>query len=407
MMPDKGIASLCAKDLIDRSGKVLSHTAPIYSTSTFVYESPEKIMKVFEGREEAFVYSRWSHPNAELVEEKIAALECWGLKDQAGQPMKAKALLFASGMSAISALFLSNLRQGDAVITHANIYGTSTELLAEICSGLGIKSIFTDFSDIENVDAAIKANPSAKMIYIETPNNPTLSCYDLKALSHLAKKQGLMTAVDNTFASPYFQQPFAFGIDFIVHSTTKYLNGHGTALGGMLISGDIAFMKKQAWQIRKTIGASCSPFDAWLLNNGIKTLPLRMEKHAENAMKIAVWLEQHPAVDRVNYPGLSSHPDYPIAKKQMTGFSGMLSFELKKGLDAGISMMNKIKFCTLTATLGTADTLIEHPASMTHAIVPKAQRLAGGISDGLIRLSVGLENVEDIIEDLDQALAFH
>ncbi len=403
-MIQKGMASLCAKDSIDRSGKVLSHTPPIYASSTFVYESPEKIIKVFEGKEEAYVYSRWSNPNIELVEEKIATLECLGLKDTNGNTLKAKSLLFASGMGAISALFLANLKQGDTIITHNNIYGTSTELLKDVCDGLGIKTVFTDFSKIENIEKQIKEHPSIRMMYIETPNNPTLSCYDLEALSDLAKKYGLVTAVDNTFASPCFQQPFAFDIDFIVHSTTKYLNGHGTALGGILISKDIEFMKKKAWKVRKTIGACCSPFDAWLLNNGIKTLPLRMEKHAANALQIAEFLENHPAVTKVNYPGLPSHPNYRIATKQMSGFSGMLSFELQGGLKIGIRMMNKIKFCTLTATLGTADTLIQHPASMTHATVPQQQRLAGGISNGLIRMSVGLEDAEDIMEDLKQAM---
>ncbi|CAN5380651.1 hypothetical protein BH09BAC1_BH09BAC1_21520 [soil metagenome] len=226
----------------------------------------------------------------------------------------------------------------------------------------------------------------------------------LKALAALAKQYGKLTAADNTFATPYLQQPLSHGIDFVMHSTTKYLNGHGNAIGGIVIGRDSERMK-QVWRMRKLLGGTPSPFDAFLLNNGIKTLVLRMEKHCDNAEKVAEWLHEHPAVEGVNYTGLPSHPDHELAISQMRRFGGILSFELKGGVEAGIKLMNGVQHCVLTASLGTADTLIQHPASMTHVQVDKAQRLQFGITDGLVRLSVGIEDVDDIIADLEQALA--
>ena len=232
-----------------------------------------------------------------------------------------------------------------------------------------------------------------------------MDCYDIEALNSLAKKYQCICAVDNTFATPYLQQPFQYDVDFVLHSTTKYLNGHGTAIGGVLLGKDISFFNKRIIPVLKLIGANGNPFDAWTLIQGMKTLELRMERHCLNTMKVAEYLQGHSEIAHVNYCGFKSHPDFALIKKQMKNYTGMLSFELKGGLNAGIEMMNNISFCTLAVSLGTADTIIQHPASMSHLPVPKEERLKFGITDGLIRLSVGIENADDIIADLEQALA--
>lgn len=399
-----GFESICIKDNFDLSKNSFSHTPPIYASSTFVYESPEKTIRVFQGKEKAFIYNRWGTPNTELVEEKIASLESFGIHKN-GNPLKLHAVIFSSGMAAISSIFMSlGLKSGDCVITQGNLYGSTTEFLDSILSRLGVKIIFTDLKNLALTEKLIQANPYTRILYMETPSNPTIDCYDLESLTKLAKKYKIKSAIDNTFATPYLQQPFKYDIDFVAHSTTKYLNGHSNALGGIVIGKDIDFMQKEVWKMRKLFGGSISSFDAWLLNNGIKTLPIRMEKHCTNAMAIAQMLEKHSGINKVNYLGLKTHPDHLLAKKQMKNFGGMMSFELKGGIKAGIRFMKKIRFCTLTATLGTPDTLIQHPASMTHVQVPKKQREQYGISDGLIRLSVGIENVQDIITDLKQAI---
>ena len=401
---DQGFASICAKDPVPEHS-IPAHVLPVYATSTFVYESPQKAMKIFRGEEEGYIYSRWRNPTVEAVERKLAALETYGLSNGKGEPLQAAALLFGSGMAAIHAVMSAILRQGDRILTHPNIYGTSTELFAGVFMEMGVDTVFMDLHDTVKVGAVLKSDKPIRVIFIESPNNPTISSYDLTALAGLAAEHGAITVVDGTFASPYLQQPLGFGIDFVVHSTTKYLNGHGTALGGAVVGTDLSFMNKEVWTRRKVLGGNSNPFDAWLLNNGIKTLPLRMERHSSNALEVARFLQKHPAVAGVNYPGLTDHPDHALAGRQMRHFGGILSFELKGGLEAGIRLMERVRFCVLTATVGTVDTLIQHPASMTHVQVPKEQQLAGGITEGLIRLSVGIEDVRDIINDLDQALA--
>jgi methionine-gamma-lyase len=398
--------SICARDLHIEKDKlnIPSHTLPIYQSSTFVYESAAKAMDVFQGKEPAYIYSRWANPTVEAVEEKIGMLEAFGLKQKNGNPLPVKALMFSSGMAAISALFCSLLKPGMKILTTGNIYGTTIELMNDRIREWGIETVFADLKNLEETGQILENDPAIQLIYIESPTNPTLDCYDIQALSNLAKEYGCKVAVDNTFATPYLQQPFSLGADFVVHSTTKYLNGHGNALGGIFIGKDIQFMETQGWKMRKLFGGNSNALEAWLLNNGIKTLVLRMQKHCANAMEIATWLENHPKVEKVNYCGLKSHPDYILAKSQMRLPGGMISFEVKGGLQAGINLMNNIQFCTLTSTLGTPDTLITHPASMTHVSVSKAQREVVGISDGLIRLAVGIESAEDIISDLQQAL---
>jgi methionine-gamma-lyase len=393
-----GIASVTAHDILPENRTIIPHNVPIYTTSTYVYESAEKAQRVFKGNEEAFIYSRWSHPNATLVEQKLELLETFGLN------IKAKALIFSSGMSAIGTLFQSVLKPGDALLAQGNIYGTSVDYFNHYSAAYKIEVIYADFANLNQLETILKQKKKIKLLYAETPSNPTLNCYDLKALSGLAHHYKVKLAVDNTFASPYLQQPLKFGVDFVVHSATKYLNGHGNGLSGFLVGRNVEFMEKEIWKIRKLNGTICSPFDAWLLNLGIKTLSLRMDKHCANAMFVAKFLEQHPAVATVNYLGLKNHPDHALAKKQMKNFGGVLSFELKGGYSACLKFLKKINFCQLTASLGTIDTLVQHPASMSHYFVPKPQRKAFGITDGLIRLSVGIEDVQDVIADFEQAL---
>lgn len=392
-----GFASITSQDNFGKT-IITPHASPIFTSSTYVYESAEKAQQVFRGEAEAFIYSRWSHPNAELVENKLEQLETFGLN------IKAKALVFSSGMSALSALYQSVLKPGDKVLAQGNIYGTAVDYFNQYQDTFNIDVIYADFKNLKELESILKAEKKIKLIYTETPSNPTLNCYDLKALSALGKKYNAKVAVDNTFASPYLQQPLKFGIDFIIHSSTKYLNGHGTGLSGFLVGRNVELMKKQVWKIRKLNGTICAPFDAWLLNIGMKTLSLRMEQHCANALAVAKFLQGHPEVSKVNYLGLKEHADHTLAKKQMKNFAGVLSFELKNGYKAGEKLMKKIKLCKLTASLGTIDTLIQHPASMSHSFVPKEQREAYGITDGLVRLSVGIEDVKDVIADLAQAL---
>jgi methionine-gamma-lyase len=380
-----------------------AHLVPIYASSTFVFDEAEQGMRRFSGKEEGYIYSRWGNPTFTEAENKIAALESFGIEKN-GSPLEVKGILHASGMAAITTLLLSNLKSGDKILTHYSLYGGTEEIVTKVLPALGITAIIADLRDLNKAEAAIKKDPAIKMLYIETPANPTIQCVDIEALSGLAKQYNLITACDNTFATPYLQQPFRFGIDFIVHSTTKFLNGHGTAIGGILLGSDIEFMKTKVYTMAKTLGGNANPFDAFLLINGMKTLELRMERHCNNAMEVANYLLSHTAVAKVNYTGLPDHPDHNTAKKQMRHPGAMLSFELKKGLQGGIDFMNKLKMCVRTVSLGTCDTLLSHPASMTHYSVPKEEKEKYGITGGLIRMNVGIENVQDIIADLNQAL---
>jgi len=375
-----------------------AHQVPIYASSTYVYDTAEQGMRRFSGKEEGFIYSRWGNPTIAEAEKKITALETFGLD------VEAKGILHASGMAAISTLFLANLKAGDKVLSHYSLYGGSDEILQKVLPDFGVTAVIADLRKIETVEDFIKKDKSIKMLYIETPANPTIQCVDIEALTAIAKKHGLIVACDNTFATPYLQQPFQYGVDFIVHSTTKFLNGHGTAIGGILIGRDVEFMNTRATKVHRLLGGNSNAFDAFLLITGIKTLEVRMERHCHNAMEVAHYLERNDAVAKVNYSGLGSHPDHALAMKQMKHPGAMLSFELKGGLQAGIDFMNRLKMCVRTVSLGTVDTLLSHPASMTHYSVAKEDREKYGITDGLIRMNVGIENVQDIIADLDQAL---
>ena len=375
-----------------------AHQVPIYASSTYVFDTAEQGMRRFSGEESGYIYSRWGNPTVTEAEQKIAALETFGLD------LEVKGLLHASGMAAISTLFLSNLKSGDKVLSHFSLYGGTDEILSKILPDLGITPVITDLRDLDKAETMIKNDPAIRMMYLETPANPTVQCVDLEELSRLAKKYQLVVACDNTFATPYLQQPFRYNIDFVIHSTTKFLNGHGTAIGGILLGRDKDFMKTRASKLHHLLGGNANPFDSYLLIQGIKTLELRMDRHCANAMEVARFLEQHKAVDSVNYTGLPSHPDHAVAMKQMNQAGGMLSFSLKGGMQAGIDFMNRLRMCIRTVSLGTVDTLLCHPASMTHHSVPKEQREKYGITDGLIRMNVGIENIGDILADLDQSL---
>lgn len=375
-----------------------SHQTPIYASSTYVYDTAEQGMRRFSGQEEGFIYSRWGNPTIREAEEKITALETFGLD------VEAKGILHASGMAAISTLLLTTLKSGDKIITHYSLYGGTDDIMRTLLPGFGISAVVVDLRETEKVEAILKADPSIKLMYLETPANPTIQIVDIEVLTKIAKQYNLLVACDNTFATPYLQQPFKYGVDFIVHSTTKFLNGHGTAIGGILIGSDVEWMSTKITKAHRALGGNANPFDAFLLTQGIKTLELRMDRHCSNAAQVAKFLEGHHAIAKVNYEGLPSHASYAVAQKQMRKPGGMLSFELKTGLEGGKKFLDALQMCTRTVSLGTVDTLLSHPASMTHYSVPKEQREKYGITDGLIRMNVGIETVEDIMADLEQAL---
>ena len=391
------IDSFCVKEPHDPR-TTAPHILPIYATSSFSFENIEQGIEIFSNIESGHTYSRYSNPTVDAVAQKIADLETHGLG------FEAAAVMTSSGMSAISTLLLGLLKAGDRVLTQGNLYGGTTQLLTATFAQFGVETVLTDLRDLNRVEQALQQH-NIRVLYCETPANPTLACVDIRALSDLAHQHGAWVAIDNTFPTPLLQQPFAHGVDFIIHSTTKYLNGHGNSIAGVVVGRDKELLRKQVWNAMKLVGTNCSPFEAWLTHNGMKTLALRMERHSRNALTLATFLEKHPAIARVNYPGLASHPDHALALRQMRGgFGGMLSFELKGGFDAGIQCVNRLQLVSLAPTLGDVDTLVLHPASSSHLHVPKAVREQNGITDGLIRVSVGIENEGDLRADFEQAL---
>ncbi|HEY5406278.1 MAG TPA: PLP-dependent aspartate aminotransferase family protein [Ginsengibacter sp.] len=381
-----------------------AHLTPIYASSTYVFDSAEQGMRRFNGEEKGYIYSRWGNPTMAEAEKKIAALESFGIRDENGNPFQLKTLLHASGMAALATLLLGNLKAGDKILSHFSLYGGTQELMEKVLPGLGIEAIIVDLRNLNAAEDAIKNDRGIKMLYLETPANPTIQCVDIEELTKLGKRNNLIVAVDNTFATPYLQKPFKYGVDYVFHSTTKFLNGHGTAIGGALVGKDIEYMETRMTKVHRLLGGCSNSFDAFLLTQGMKTLEVRMQRHCDNAMQVAKFLQQNESVSKVNYLGLTSHPDYSTANKQMKHPGAMLSFELKDGLAAGKKFIDKLQMCVRAVSLGTCDTLLSHPASMTHFGVPKEKREKYGITDGLIRMSVGIENIEDILNDLDQAL---
>jgi methionine-gamma-lyase len=321
--------------------------------------------------------------------------------------IRVSTLAFSSGMAAISSTILSLCSSGDKIILGDVVYGATEHLLEAVLSRFNVDFVEVDTSDLNRVENVVKANPEAKALFFETPTNPMLAITDIPALVKIVKgvNPDMKVVVDNTFATPYLQRPLELGVDVVIHSTTKYLCGHGTVVGGVMttVCDDV---KDRAYTIIKDIGGNPGPFDAWLVNLGIKTLPIRMERHCDNAMAIARYLEKRPKVERVYYPGLESNPHHELAQKQMSGkFGGMVSFDIAGGLEPGRKLMNEIRVFTLAVSLGCVDSLIQHPASMTHACVPREKREKGGVTDGLIRISVGIEDADDLLQALDDGLA--
>jgi len=382
-----------------------SHTTPIYATSTFTFESAEEGMDRFQGKDKTRLYTRWGNPTFTAAEETIAAIEAHGLTNEDGSPLELKALLHASGQAAMSTLFLSNLSAGDTLISHLSLYGGTQELMQKLLTEAGIKTILIDINDIGILEKTLQENPNTKLIHLETPANPTLQCVDIKAITTIAHQYKVKVSIDNTVATPYLQQPFALGVDFVFHSATKFLNGHGSALNGVLLGRDLELMRTKVWKWHVLLGGNSNAFDAYLLIQGMKTLEIRMDRHCSNAMKVAQFLEKHPAIEKVNFTGLASHPQHAIACKQMKQHAPLMSFEIKGGIDACKKFINALEVCTRAVSLGTVDTLVSHPASMTHMGIPREERIKYGITDGLIRMSVGIENYEDLELDLANALA--
>ena len=354
---------------------------PIYQTATYVL--PEV------GRDLGFDYTRSSNPTRQVLEENLAALESGKY-----------GVCYASGMSAVDAV-MKLLQAGDHVVCSDDVYGGVSRHFNQVLTTYGLNFTYVDSTDPQNVANAIR--PETKLIWLETPSNPLIKITDLTAVSKIGKDAGIPVGVDSTFATPIFLRPLELGCDIAMHSTTKYISGHNQLIGGAVVVNNKAIYERMKF-IQKTIGAVNSPFDAWLTLIGIKTLHLRMARHNETGLRIARFLEAHAKVARVSYPGLESHPQHAIAKREMSGYGGMLSFELKGGIPAGKALMNNLKLCGLAESLGSVETMITHPATMTHVDVPAAERNARGLTDGLVRLSVGVEDAGDIEEDLSRAL---
>lgn len=354
---------------------------PLYQTATYVLERV--------GRDRGFDYTRSANPTRQVLEQHLAAIEGARFGD-----------CFASGMAAVDGC-LKLLSSGDHVVCSDDVYGGVSRLFNTVLARYALAVTYVDSSQPELVDKAIR--PETKMLWVETPTNPLLKVTDLSAMARIARRHRLLFGVDSTFATPVFLRPLEFGADLVLHSTTKYLSGHNQLIGGVVLTNRRDLHERMKF-IQKTIGAIPSPFDCWLTLLGVKTLHLRMARHAANGQRVAEYLERHPKVARVTYPGLPSHPQHRIARRQMAGFGGMISFELKGGIPAGRRLMNSVKLCALAESLGAVETMITHPATMTHVDVPPADRHARGLTDGLVRLSVGIEDAEDIIADLEQAL---
>ncbi len=369
-----------------------SLATPIYQTSTFVFPSVEAGARRFAGEESGYIYSRIGNPTVQVLEEKMAALE----KAEAG-------LAFGSGMAAVSAVLMALVKTGDHILGTQGLYGCTYGLLNLLKQRFQVEYDLCDMTD----EAAIREHllPTTKVIYIETPINPTMKLVDLGMVAKVAKEVGACVVVDNTFMSPYLQRPIEHGCDIVIHSATKYVGGHGDVIAGIAV-GPKTVMDEIRMTTQKDIGGILAPFDAYLLIRGLKTLGVRMDRHCENGQKVAEFLHRHPKIAAVYYPGLPSFPQYELASRQMDGYGGIISFELKGGLESGIRMMNSVQLCKRAVSLGDVDSLIQHPASMTHAVIPAEERRKMDITDGLIRLSVGIEDVEDIIDDLDMALSY-
>lgn len=364
---------------------------PIFQTSTFVFNSIDHANKVMNFESDDYVYTRGNNPTLRLFENKMAELE-YGKG----------AVAFASGMAAISSVILSLLKANETIIAHKTLYGSTFTVVTELLPKYNIKYTIVDLTNLEDLENAI--DESTKVIYFETPSNPDLSIIDILEVSKIAKKYGIKVVVDNTFASPYFQNPLLLGADVVVHSATKYISGHGDVVGGVAISKDEDYIHYLKFGYMCELGGVMSPFNAWLLLRGLKTLGLRMKQHEVNAMAVAKFLENHPKVKSVMYPGLENFKGHSIAMKQMKGFGAMISFEVKGGLGAAVKFVEGLKLAQLAVSLGDCETLVELPAAITHRGYPRDKLKEFGLTESMVRISVGLEDKEDIIADLEQAL---
>jgi methionine-gamma-lyase len=368
---------------------VHSVAAPIYQSSTFAFESAEQGARIFEGTEDGYVYTRLGNPTQAILENEMAFLE-------GGEA----ALAVGSGMFAAVAAILTLAKAGERVVAADTLYGGTYQLLKQSMPRLGIECDFVDATDPRNLAAAIR--PTTRAAFIETPSNPTMKIVDIAACAEICRKAAIPLVVDNTFATPYYQKPLALGAEIVVHSATKYIGGHGDTVAGVLVGG-ADFMREARLRVLRDFGGVISPFNAWLLLRGLKTLPVRMDKHTDNALEVAQYLAFHPKVTAVHYPGLRTHPQHDLAMRQMRKPGGMIAIEVRGGREAGRKLLNSVRLWTLAVSLGDVDSLIEHPATMTHSTYSADELRAVGIAEGLIRLSVGLEDVEDLIEDLKQA----
>jgi methionine-gamma-lyase len=364
---------------------------PIYQSSTFAFRDAAHGAALFAGKEKGYIYTRIGNPTIAALEESVAALE-----NGVG------AIATSSGLGAVNTLYMALLGQDAHMVSTASVYGPSRGLMEKHFARFGTKADFVDTSDLENLAAAIR--PGTRLVYIESPSNPAMQVTDIAGAAKIAHGQGSLLAVDNTFASPYLQRPLDLGADIVIHSVTKFINGHADVVGGIIVAKDEGVLKRLR-DVMVHTGCNMDPHQAYLVLRGLKTLGLRVERAQESAMTIARWLEAHPKVQSVRYIGLPSHPQHELAKRQMSGFGSMISFELKGGLDAGRKLMDRVQLAILAVSLGGVETLIEHPASMTHASMSKDAREAAGFTDGLVRYSVGIEDVDDLIADLEQALA--
>jgi methionine-gamma-lyase len=367
-----------------------SAVTPIYQTSTFGFRNAREGADRFAGKAEGYIYTRLGNPTIHALESCVAELE-EGLD----------AVATSSGMGAVLTAHMTLLGQGAHVVSTASVYGPSRGLLEDHFARFGVAATFVDTSDIRNVEAALR--PETRVVYVETPSNPSMQVTDLRAAADVAHARGCLLVVDNTFASPYLQKPLVLGADVVLHSVTKFINGHADVVGGILVAKDPALLRRLR-SVMIATGCNMDPHQAFLVHRGLKTLALRLDRAQASAQRIAVWLEARPEVAWVRYIGLPSHPQHELSMRQMGGFGAMISFELKGGFTAGERLMNRVQLATLAVSLGGVETLIEHPASMTHAGVTPAERMKAGITDGLVRYSVGIEDPEDLIEDLRQAL---
>ncbi len=368
-----------------------SLATPLYQTSTFIFDNAQQGGDRFAGESEGYIYTRLGNPTTRQLEQRVAAMEC--MDDAAAT---------ATGMAAVSAALLTNLQAGDHMISSKAVYGCSFALMNHMLKKFNIEVTFVDMTEPDNIKAAIKEN--TKLVFLETPINPNLVVLDLEKICAIAKKHNLLSIVDNTFLTPVLQQPAKFGADIVVHSATKYLNGHGDVVAG-IVCASFDMINEIKMTTLKDIGATISPHDAWLIMRGLKTLPIRMDRHCSNAQTVAEFLEQHPIVDEVYYPGLKSHSGNKFVGNQMKAAGGVIAFELNTDLTGGKTFIDAMELFSIAVSLGDAESLIQHPASMTHSPYTPEERADAGISDSLIRISVGLENVDDIISDLTQALA--